>query len=89
MNEPEEESPPLKPLHSEASLSAAKLAALEKLSTQELRQSLAPGQEHCLKVKPDGTILDGHHRVHILDRRGEDVNALPRESVDIGGEAEP
>jgi hypothetical protein len=36
-------------------------------------------QECCLKVRPDGTILDGHHRVHVLRGRGEDVDALPRE----------
>jgi len=71
--------PPLKSLHQETSLSPAKLAALEKISTEELKKSLSPGQPHCLKTRPDGTILDGHHRVHILRRRGENVDALPRE----------
>jgi hypothetical protein len=50
--------PPLKPLHPETSLSPAKLAKFEKLASDTLKQSLAPGQKHCLKARPDGTILD-------------------------------
>jgi len=74
--------PPLKPLHELSRLSAAKLALLEKLSSEELIRSLAPGQPHSLKARPDGTMLDGHHRVHVLRMRNEDVNALPRELLD-------
>jgi hypothetical protein len=69
----------LKPLHPDVSLSAAKLAEMEQRSTDVLRQSLALGQRDCLKTRPDGTILDGHHRIYILRRRGTDVDALPRE----------
>jgi hypothetical protein len=76
------EQPPLKPLHPDASLSRPKLAVFEKLSTGKLKESLTPGQEHCLKARPDGTMLDGHHRVHVLRRRGEDVDALPREVME-------
>lgn len=50
-------------------------------------RSLIPGQKDCLKTRPDGTILDGHHRIHILRQRGVDVDvdALPREvNVKIG-----
>lgn len=71
--------PPLKPLHS--SLVPLKLQIFEKFSTEELKKSLCPGQEHCLKTREDGTILDGHHRVHVLRNRGEDVDAMPREIV--------
>lgn len=71
--------PPLKPLHPEASLSPAKLAGMERLSTEMLKRSLEPGQKDCLKARPDGTILDGHHRIHILRNRGVNVDALPRE----------
>lgn len=71
--------PPLKPLHPDTSLSPAKLAMFEKLPSERLMQSLAPRQEHCLKTRPDGTILDGHHRVYVLRGRSENVNALPRE----------
>ena len=72
---------PLKPLHLENSLNAGKLAKMERLSTEDLRASLLPGLEGCLKTRPDGTILDGHHRVHILRQRGVDVDLLPRDVV--------
>ncbi len=62
-------------------MSEAKLAVFQKFSTSQLKQSLMPGQEHCLKARPDGTMLDGHHRVEILRDRGEDVNELPREVI--------
>jgi len=71
--------PPLKPLHQQSSLSQAKLAQLNKLPTEALKHSLLPGQKDCLKVRPDGTIVDGHHRIHILRQRGVDVDKLPRE----------
>jgi hypothetical protein len=73
--------PPLKPLHPEPSLSPAKLRKMESLSTDVLIHSLMPGQKDCLKTRPDGTILDGHHRIHILRKRGADVDTLPREIV--------
>lgn len=71
---------PLKPLHSDESLSKPKLSAFRKLSTEDLVGSLAPGKPGALKVKADGTIMDGHHRVYVLRERGVDVDALPRES---------
>jgi len=74
--------PPLTFLHAEASLSPPKLAIFAKLSSDELKLSLVPGQVHCLKTRPDGTILDGHHRVHVLRTRGEDVDSLPREVLE-------
>jgi ParB-like chromosome segregation protein Spo0J len=79
---PERQRPALKPLHPEESLSRAKLVVFEKLSSEFLVKSLAAGQEHCLKARPDGTILDGHHRVYVLQRRGVDVDALPREVLE-------
>ena len=73
--------PPLKPLHPETSLSPAKLTKMEFLDTDVLKHSLIPGQKDCLKIRPDGTILDGHHRIYVLRKRGVDVEALPRELV--------
>lgn len=73
--------PSLKPLHSDSSLSPAKLAKLKLISTQELLHSLCPGLKDCLKVRPDGTILDGHHRIKVLREREVDVDALPRETI--------
>jgi hypothetical protein len=73
--------PPLKPLHPDSSLNAVKLAKMERSTTEDLTSSLLPGQRDCLKTRPDGTILDGHHRVYILRQRGVDVNSLPRDVV--------
>ncbi len=71
--------PPLTPLHSDETLSTAKLAIFEKQTTDAIKASLAPGKEHCLKARPDGTMLDGHHHVYVLTCRKEDVDLLPRE----------
>ena len=73
--------PPLKSLHLDSSLNPAKLAQMERLSTETLRESLLPGLQGCLKTRPDGTILDGHHRIRILRQRGVDVDVLPRDVV--------
>jgi hypothetical protein len=73
------EKAPLKPLHPEGSLSQPKLATFRKRSTEELIASLRPGEPGALKTKPDGTMMDGHHRVCVLRERGVDVDALPRE----------
>jgi ParB-like chromosome segregation protein Spo0J len=72
---------PMQPLHPDSSLSRAKLEQYGKRSTQELIDSLKPGQAGSLKVRPDGTIVDGHHRIKILRDRGVDVDGLPREVV--------
>jgi len=74
--------PPLKSLHSASSLNAVKLAQMERLSTEALQASILPGQKGCLKTRPEGTILDGHHRIHILRQRGVDVDHLPRDVVE-------
>jgi len=73
--------PPLKPLHPDNSLNTVKIAQLEWLSTEALLASLLPGQKGCLKTRPEGTILDGHHRIHILRQRGVDVDGLPRDVI--------
>jgi len=73
--------PPLAPLHLEASLSSPKLSKMRALSTEDLLASLLPGLRDSLKTRPDGTILDGHHRVHVLRERGVDVDSLPRDII--------
>jgi hypothetical protein len=57
---------------------------MEKGSTEALLASLAPGARESLKTRPDGTILDGHHRIYVLRGRGVDVDRLPREIVEKG-----
>jgi len=71
--------PPLKPLYPDTSLIPAKLAEMEGLTTDVLQKSLLPGRIDSLKTRTDGTILDGHHRIYILRKRGVNVDALPRD----------
>jgi hypothetical protein len=73
--------PPLRPLHPDGSLSPAKMAKYDRLTTPELIDSLRPGGNESLRCRPDGTILNGHHRVRLLSDRGIDVDRLPREVV--------
>ena len=73
---------PLKFLHLQKTLNQGKLDRFRIVPTEELKESLRPDQEHSLKVRPDGTILDGHHRVQVLIERGENVNGLPREIIE-------
>jgi hypothetical protein len=79
--------PKLRFLHSENTLNRVKLEFFRRFSTDELKASLAPGQAGCLKVRKDGTVLDGHHRVSVLTERGEDINELPREIMEKEYEA--
>jgi len=69
------------PLHPDSSLSPAKLNQISSVPTEILLHSLQPGKKDCLKTRPDGTILDGHHRIKVLRSRGVDVDALPREVI--------
>jgi hypothetical protein len=68
-------------LHSEAILSGVKLDQFRRLSTVELIESLALGRPGALKTRPDGTVLDGHHRIVVLRERGVSVDSLPREVI--------
>jgi intein/homing endonuclease len=69
--------PELKPLHK--NLIQTKLDQLRKVGTDDLIESLRPGAQEPLTVKPDGTIMQGNHRIKVLQERGVDVNKLPRE----------
>lgn len=70
---------PLKFLHSENDLIELKLEYFRKFSTDSLIESLKPEKTGALKVKNDGTMMDGHHRIKVLQERGVDVDNLPRE----------
>jgi hypothetical protein len=74
--------PKLTSLHTETALNRVKLDIFRRLSTDELKSSLAPGEPGSLKVRPDGTVLDGHHRINVLAKRGEDIHQLPREIME-------
>lgn len=71
--------PPLKFLHSENVLIELKLEYFRRLSTEDLTESLKPESAGALKVKEDGTIMDGNHRIKVLLERGVEVDDLPRE----------
>jgi hypothetical protein len=71
--------PPLRSLHSDDLLSEAKLEKMRGRPSEELLETLLPGHLHCLKTRPDGMILDGHHRIKVLRERAVDVDMLPRE----------
>ena len=49
------------------------------LPTADLIESLRPGQSGALRTRPDGTVLEGHHRLVVLRERGIDLDTLPRE----------
>lgn len=80
-NNPGSPLPPLKPLHADESLIDSKLEQYGKLSDRELIDSLTPGRPGSLKVRPDGTVVDGHHRIKVLRNRGIEVDSLPREVI--------
>jgi ParB-like chromosome segregation protein Spo0J len=75
---------PLKSLHPESSLIQSKLDYFSRLSNEDLILSLQAGQRVSLKARPDGTVLDGHHRIAILRLSGVDVDILPREIISKG-----
>jgi hypothetical protein len=71
------EQPPLKSLHADSSLNSVKLDQFRKLSNEQLMNFLKAGQACSLKVRPDGTLIEGHHRIKVLRERGVDVDSLP------------
>ncbi len=73
--------PPLKSLHPDSSLSPLKLEQFSKLSNEQIIESLKVGQANSLKARPDGTLIEGHHRIKVLRDRSVDVDSLPREIV--------
>jgi len=56
-----------------------KLEQFRKLSTGQIIETLKPGQTCSLKARPDGTLIEGHHRIKVLRERGIDVDSLARE----------
>jgi hypothetical protein len=80
-SDPAGANPLLKAIHLGDSLIRSKLEDYGKLSTKQLIDSLMPEQIGALKARPDGTLVDGHHRIKILRDRGVDVDSLPREIV--------
>lgn len=64
---------PLKFLHDEDSISRASQDYWRKKSTAEIMEDL---QKNPISVRPDGTILNGNHRLRVLQERGIDIDSL-------------
>ena len=73
---------PVRFLHAETTLNQVKLDLFRRLSTEQIKSSLAPGKPGSLKTRPDGTVLDGHHRLTVLVERGEDINEMRRAIIE-------
>lgn len=71
--------PPLKPLHPDDHFIQLKLEKFRELTTEVLVDSLKPGRENALRVKQDGTVMEGNHRIKILRERYIKVDDLRRE----------
>jgi hypothetical protein len=76
---------PLRRIHSDETLESGEsdlsLRYWSSRETREIVESLRPGIDESLKVKPDGRIINGNVRIKILEERGFDVNGLDREPV--------
>lgn len=79
--DPGRRTPPLRMLHAAHSMSKASLEYWRKRSTPDIMKSLRPGEGEALRVKADGTVMNGNTRVAVLRARGVDVNSLPRETL--------
>jgi hypothetical protein len=55
---------------------------MQRISTEDLIASLAPGAPDCLKTRANGTTIDGHHGIHALHERGVNVTVLPCEIIE-------
>lgn len=73
--------PKLHFLHSQDALNQGKLELLRRLPTEVLKRTLRSVEPGSLKARPDGTVLDGHHRLLVL-LEGENIDQLPREIME-------
>ena len=49
---------------------------LRKQPTEQIVKDLKTPGANQLKVRPDGTVMDGNHRVKVLEERGFDTSTL-------------
>ena len=72
---------PLKRLHTDKTLENDPTSSLDSQrtrTTEDIVKSLEPGAKEPLRVKYDGTIMDGNTRQKVLEERGVETNKLPR-----------
>ena len=73
------ERPPLTLAHTEETIqNHAGYDYWKRRSTDDILDSLLPGAGEPLRVRPDGTVVQGNTRVFILRQRGYEVDSLPR-----------
>jgi hypothetical protein len=79
---------PLKRLHPDSSLKSSSLDYWRGQSTDDIVGSLSKPGDEVLRIRPDGTVLQGNHRIKVLEERGFDTSALrdraivePKESL--------
>jgi hypothetical protein len=81
----EEPQPSLKRIHSDATITSGSNRLSydfwRQRATDDIVQSLRPGVDEALRSEPDGRIINGNARIKVLEERGFDVNALPREVI--------
>jgi hypothetical protein len=56
-------------------------AAWSRVAAKVRRPASGRRRPGALKARPDGTVLDGHHRLVVLRERGMSIDTLPREVV--------
>jgi hypothetical protein len=79
-NDPDPSKPPVGSIHDADRLrSSESYKYWSTRPTEEIRQSLSPGQEESLRVTSDGRIFNGNTRTLVLQDRGININDLPRE----------
>jgi hypothetical protein len=79
-----DEQPPLRRIHPDSTYESDQRAkgSLEywrNQSTDQIIESLKPGNRNPLLVKPDGGVFDGNTRLKVLEERGVNANSLPRQ----------
>ncbi len=72
---------PLKRLHPDSSLKPSSLKHWRGKSTDEIVESLGkPGGER-LRIRPDGIVRQGNHRIKVLEERGFDTSTLRDKAI--------
>jgi hypothetical protein len=67
---------PITRLHPHGSLKPSIIEGIRKQSTEQIVNDLKRVGPNQLKLRPDGTVLDGNHRVKVLEERGFDTSTL-------------
>lgn len=66
----------LRRLHRDEALRKSSLEYWRKQSNESIVSSLTSGGEEHLTIRPDGTILQGNHRIKVLEERSYDTSML-------------